>query len=260
MGPGYPVRLGLGPGPEAARATHTEIGPAGPGQAKPHARIQPGTSCTRLRRMTRIGPGPEAGGVTRAASRARPDKHPAASRTGAKDAEWPSRPVRAPTARMPLTAASPAHMPSRAHSPDPGPAHTPLGLPARLVTHYEFSARTSHPARSEGPPGRPGPSWHVCSWSAKQRSKPWLRFKPPMAGMRHAMGVGGNAGLEPRTSGYRALRCAKCARCPAQSKAHASYLHCLTPPRATCAPWQEISLAALSLRLRSRRGRTSKGP
>jgi hypothetical protein len=58
-GPGYPARLGIGPGPVAARATHTETGPAAPGQAQPEARTQPKTACTRMRCVTRIGPGPD---------------------------------------------------------------------------------------------------------------------------------------------------------------------------------------------------------
>ena len=71
---------------EPARATHTEIGPAGPAQPKQHPRIQPGKACTRLRCVTRIGPGPGADGVTRAACQARPDQHPAAACTGAEHA------------------------------------------------------------------------------------------------------------------------------------------------------------------------------
>jgi hypothetical protein len=101
LGPGYPARLGLGPRPNPARAHHAATGPAGQTDpAGPDPRIQPATACTRLRCVTRTGPGPEADGVARAACLARPDKHPAASCTRAEHAACRGRPrARAQPAR-----------------------------------------------------------------------------------------------------------------------------------------------------------------
>ena len=146
---------------DSARARNPLV-PLIPRQAQPDPPIQPGPAGTRQRCVTRIGPGPEAGGVARAACPARPDKHPAASCTGAEHAH--SRAGPSATAQPARTWAHGTHG-ADGHEPRPhakarraprpatcSPRHIHLPTPAP-----ESASDSDHPAACPPLPLPPDP-------------------------------------------------------------------------------------------------------
>ena len=148
---------------DSARARNPLV-PLIPRQAQPDPPIQPGPAGTRQRCVTRIGPGPEAGGVARAACPARPDKHPAASCTGAEHAH--SRAGPSATARPARTRAHGTHG-ADGHEPRPQAKARLAPRPAtcsprdiHLPTPAPESASDSdHPAACPPLPPDPHLTW-----------------------------------------------------------------------------------------------------